>query len=134
MRSRLITLAAAATAAAALGLPATQAHAIGTGTSACGYDVCLSTTNNSATLYLDRWAGAEWQVCDDASDGMRAKATVSYAGQTLNLQTTGGYGACSSSQSFYPSPSSGDVISYRVWVQDGANGSARYARSGSYTW
>lgn len=90
MRSRLIITAAGA--ALALGLSTTQVHAAGTQTSACGYDVCASTTNGSATLYLERAAGGVWDVCDDASDGMRAKATVRYAGQTLNLQTTAGWG------------------------------------------
>ncbi|GGS25977.1 hypothetical protein AB0E75_02355 [Streptomyces griseoviridis] len=132
MRSRLIITTAGA--ALAVGLAATQVHAAGAGAAACGYDVCESTTNGSATLYLDRWAGGVWEVCDDASDGMRAKATVRYGGQTLNLQTTAGYGSCSSGQSLYPTPRSGAVVSYTVWVQDGAGGTPRYSSSGSYTW
>ncbi|MEU2897017.1 hypothetical protein ACWC4E_18080 [Streptomyces sp. NPDC001273] len=134
MRSRMIIGAAGAALALGLGLSTTQVHAADARASACGYDVCASTTNGSATLYLDRWAGSVWDVCDDARDGMRAMATVRYAGQTLNLQTTAGEGSCSSPRSFYPTPGSGATISYTVWVQDGANGTPRYSRSGSYTW
>lgn len=128
---RKLTVAAAGAALVLLGAtPANAAEAAACG----GYDYCLSTTNGSATLYLEKLAGGAWDVCDDASDGMRAKATVTYNGQTLNLQTASGFGSCGNSQNLHPTPASGARISVRVWVQDGANGAARYARSGTYTW
>jgi hypothetical protein len=100
----------------------------------CGYDVCLSTTNGSATLYFDRFSGGSWTVCDDKKDGFRAKATVRHGGQILTLEAAGGWGDCSSPRSLYPSPLPGQVVSLKVWVQDGPNGSPRHPRTGSYTW
>ncbi|XVS61841.1 hypothetical protein ACQPYE_26575 [Actinosynnema sp. CA-299493] len=111
-----------------------QAQASEVDAAACGYDKCLSTTNGSATLYLERLAGSQWQVCDDAKDGMRARAPVQYSLDSLTLEAVGGWGSCSSPQSLYPTPAPGTVISLKVWVQDGVSGTPRYAGYGTYTW
>ncbi|MFK0258420.1 hypothetical protein [Streptomyces sp. NPDC090445] len=132
---RLRTLAAAACGTAlALGIAATPAHA-GEAGPACGYEVCLGTTNGSATLYFDRYGGSTWQVCDDAPDGKRAIAEVrSPSGQVLRLQAAGGYGTCSTQQTLYPAPAGGSAVSLKVWVQNGSNGSPQYTRYGTYRW
>jgi hypothetical protein len=109
--SRALTVAASGAALVLLG--SAPAPADVSAAAACGgYDYCLSTTNGSATVYLEKLAGGAGEVCDDASDGMRAKATVSYNGQTLNLRTASGFGSCGPSQHLHPTP----------------------ARSGTYTW
>lgn len=133
MRFRTPLIAAASGTALALSLTSLPAQAAET-RSACGYDVCLSTANGSATLYLDRSAGGVWNVCDDAPDGMRSMAEVRYAGQVIRLQTASGYGSCSSDGYLYPTPASGAVISLKVWVQDGSGGTPQYPGYGSYTW
>lgn len=129
---RSLIVAAGGAALVLLGAP--PAQAADAAAAPCGYEVCLGTTNGSATLYLNKYGGGAWFVCDDDADGMRAKATVRYNGQTLNLQTTSGEGSCSGSQNLHPTPASGARISLRVWVQDGASGTPRYERTSTYTW
>ncbi|GHF33304.1 hypothetical protein GCM10018772_68660 [Streptomyces fumanus] len=131
MRLRQALATAALSGTLALGATTVPAQA---SESKAAFDYVLSTTNGSASVYVNRDSGGGWQVCDDDSDGMRAIAEVRYSTQVLRLQTTSGYGSCSSEQYLYPRPVYGAKISVKVWVQDGANGTPRYPNSGTYTW
>ncbi|GAA1170624.1 hypothetical protein GCM10009654_29790 [Streptomyces hebeiensis] len=131
MRLRRTLATAALSGTLALGATAVPAQA---SASKAAFEYVLSTTNGSATVYVHRDAGGGWSVCDDDSDGMRAMAEVRYNGQVLRLQTTSGYGSCSSDVNLYPSPVYGATISVKVWVQDGANGTPRFPNNGTYRW
>ncbi|MBP2400587.1 hypothetical protein [Streptomyces syringium] len=134
MRLHRTLVGAACGTALALGVAAAPAQAART-PAMCGFEVCLSTTNGSATLYFDRYGASAWKVCDDAPDGRRAMAEVrGPSGQVLRLRTADGFGSCSPEQVLHPEPSSGSVLSLKVWVQKGSGGTPQYHGYDSYRW
>ncbi|MER6914809.1 hypothetical protein ABT354_24305 [Streptomyces sp. NPDC000594] len=102
------------------------------------YDAIVYTSNDSGVLTFERFAGSRWKVCDLSADGMRAVAEVrdtSSGGLLLRIQdASGSAGSRCGEGHIYPPPYSGQRLSLKVWVQNGANGSTQRPGYGSYTW
>jgi hypothetical protein len=106
-------------------------------TEALAYDAIVYTDNDSAVASVSRWAGWELAVCDEARDGMRARAEL------INLSTGKKIAAVEDASgsaddycgegNAYPAPFAGQRLQLKVWVQDGAGGIPRFDNQVTFT-
>ncbi|MGA4803217.1 hypothetical protein ACPCAC_13575 [Streptomyces lavendulocolor] len=92
---------------------------------ACSYDAAKATFISN---------GDDWRVCDLASDGERAKASITYTNSNGSIVThyteaTGGSGTCVNDGVGVDIPE-GRRVTVKVWHQDGAGGTPRDVTTG----
>ncbi|MEV0729253.1 hypothetical protein [Polymorphospora sp. NPDC050346] len=105
-------------------------------TAALMFEVVVETTNDSAEAFLSVYNAWELSVCDNAKDGMRARAELRNLTTGRVIATAedanGSFNTCDEGNHAYPTPELNDTVRVTVWVQDGASGSRRYSASQIY--